>query len=161
MPLQALLALGSSVPGVGERLALTVWLALLATLPLFNRDRLRGGDLLAGTMVIATPRRRLLGDLVAADVDQGFTVAQLRAYGAFELQILEEVLRRPESAETAALQRDVCMRVCRKIGWPAPVPPQGAAAFLRRFYTAERAFLERERLYGRLRADKNDGAGPA
>jgi hypothetical protein len=32
--------------------------------------------------------------------------------------------------------------------------------FLRDFYTAERAFLEREQLYGKGRADKHAQPGP-
>ena len=41
-----------------------------------------------------------------------------------------------------------------KIGWTVPVPPDQIVLFLRDFYTAERAFLEREQLYGKGRADK-------
>ena len=156
LPLQAVLSAGSAGPGVWGRLALTLWLLLLALLPFFNRDRLRGGDLLAVTMVIAMPKRRLLGDLVDGTVDHSFTERELRAYGAFELQILEELLRRPENAETAELRREVCLRICRKIGWTAPVPPQETEVFLQRFYAAQRAFLEREQLYGR-RTDKPAG----
>ena len=160
MPLQAVLSAANVGPGVWGRLALLVWLLLLALLPFFNRDRLRGGDLLAGTMVIATPKRRLLDDLVAGAVDQGFAPQALRAYGAFELQVLEELLRRPASAETAELRRDVCQRICRKIGWTAPVPPNETDAFLRRFYAAERAFLEREQLYGRPTGERAGADGP-
>jgi uncharacterized RDD family membrane protein YckC len=159
LPLQAVLSVGSLGPGLWERLTLTLWLAMLALVPLFNRDRLRIGDLLAGTMVIAMPKRRLLDDLVEGGVEQGFSPRELAAYGAFELQVLEELLRRPDGAETATLQRDVCQRICRKIG---RTPPDGAveiATFLRRFYAAERAFLEREQLYGRPRPEKQPAAG--
>ena len=34
------------------------------------------------------------------------------------------------------------------------MPPADVVHFLREFYTAERAFLEREQLYGKARADK-------
>jgi uncharacterized RDD family membrane protein YckC len=160
MPLQAVLSVGGLGPGVWERLALVQWLVLLALLPFFNRDRLRGGDLLAGTMVIAMPKRRLLDDLVERAVDQSFTEQELRAYGAFELQVLEELLRRPENADTAELRCDVCERIRRKIGWTTPVPPQETAAFLQRFYAAQRAFLEREQLYGRPIAKDEPAATP-
>jgi uncharacterized RDD family membrane protein YckC len=150
MPLQALLSAGAIAPGMWERLALLVWLVLLALLPLFNRDRQRGGDMLAGTMVIAAPKRRLLDDLADGPEVGGFTDPELRAYGAFELQILEELLRRPENAETIALRADVCQRICRKIGRQDTIPEIATVAFLRQFYTAQRAFLEREQLYGRL-----------
>ena len=160
LPLGTLLSIGGAGGGVWGRLALALWLLLFALLPLFNRDRLRGGDLLAGTIVIALPRRRLLADLVEVLPVADFTHRQLSAYGAFELQILEELLRRPESVETAQLRREVCQRICRKIEWPAPVPESEIGDFLRRFYTAERAFLEREQLYGRLREDKDYPAKP-
>jgi hypothetical protein len=63
-------------------------------------------------------------------------------------------LRRPDSTEAVRVLDDVCGKICRKIGWTAPVPPNQVVVFLRDFYTAERAFLEREQLYGKGRADK-------
>jgi hypothetical protein len=115
---------------------------------------MRGGDLIAGTMVIALPKRVLLGDLVERSLKFSFVPAQLQAYGAFELQVLEELLRRPESPENAAVFEDVCDKICRKIGWTAPLSRNDVPAFLRDFYTAQRAFLEREQLYGKSKADK-------
>ena len=125
-----------------------------ALLPAINRDRMRGGDLIAGTVVIALPKRALSSDLVDGTLQFFFTEQQLRAYGAFELQVLEELLRRPEFAESLRVLNDVCDKICRRIVWTAPVPPNQVALFLRDFYTAERAFLEREQLYGKGRADK-------
>jgi uncharacterized RDD family membrane protein YckC len=138
-----------------EALALLAWLGLLTALPLFNRDRMRGGDFIAGTIVIAIPKRVLLADLVEGGIRYNFTTQQLAAYGAFELQILEELLRRPRSARTTAVLTEVCGKICAKIGWTAPVPDVEVVPFLTEFYSAERAVLERERLYGRLREDKN------
>jgi uncharacterized RDD family membrane protein YckC len=46
-----------------QKLALLAWLGLFTGLPLFNRDRMRGGDFIAGTIVIAIPKRVLLADL--------------------------------------------------------------------------------------------------
>jgi uncharacterized RDD family membrane protein YckC len=139
-----------------EQLLAAAWLLCFAALPLFNRDRMRAGDLIAGTIVIALPRRRLSIDLVEAAAEHAFTDDQLRAYGAFELQVLEELLRRPDAQGAAELLSDICTRICRKIGWPDPVPPARTGAFLRDFYTAQRAFLEREQLFGRSRADKHE-----
>ena len=138
-----------------EKLALLAWTGLFAALPLFNRDRMRGGDFIAGTIVIAIPKRALLADLVESRTSYGFSSTQLAAYGAFELQILEELLRRPRSGQTMALLTEVCAKICAKIGWPTPVPAAELVTFLTEFYSAERAFLERERLYGRHREDKN------
>jgi uncharacterized RDD family membrane protein YckC len=130
------------------------WVVLVSCLPFFNRDHLRAGDLIAGTMVISVSRRVLLGDLVEAVAPYRFTRKQLEAYGAFELQVLEELLRRPAAIETTAVLREVTTKVCNRIGWSDPVPLDNARAFLQAFYTAERGHLEREQLFGKFRADK-------
>lgn len=154
LPAGVMLSLGAGA-NQWERLALLAWLGLFTALPLFNRDRMRGGDFVAGTIVIAIPKRVLLADLVEGRIRYTFTTRQLAAYGAFELQILEELLRRPQSARTTAVLMEVCGKICAKIEWTAPVPAAEVVPFLTEFYSAERAFLERERLYGRLREDKN------
>jgi uncharacterized RDD family membrane protein YckC len=132
------------------------WIGLISALPFFNRDHLRAGDLIAGTMVISLPRRSLLAELVEAEVKYVFTRVQLDVYGAFELQVLEELLRRPASPDTWNVQQQVCSKICRKIGWTDPVPPSEVAEFLKAFYTAQRAHLEREQLLGHFRADKTE-----
>jgi uncharacterized RDD family membrane protein YckC len=149
-----------SASGGGVRYLLLIgWLACAATLLFLSRDRMRAGDLIAGTIVIALPRQRLLGDLVETRARFTFADRQLRAYGARELQVLEDLLRRQDDAETRTLLRDVCDRICRKIGWTDPLPAAETATFLRDFYTAQRAFLEREQLFGRPRVDKFEAAG--
>ena len=131
------------------------WILLISALPFFNRDHLRAGDLIAGTMVISVPRRHLLAELVEAEARFAFSRGQLDVYGAFELQVLEELLRRPPSPETAHVQQQVCGKICSKIGWTDLVPAAETAEFLKAFYTAERAHLEREQLFGHFRADKS------
>ncbi len=59
-----------------------------------------------------------------------------------------------KSPDSARVLNEVRDKICRKIIWTAPVPTNQTARFLRDFYTAERAFLEREQLYGKARADK-------
>jgi uncharacterized RDD family membrane protein YckC len=156
LPLGVLLTWSKAPGGVveWENLAIAVWLLFFAALPFINRDRMRGGDLIAGTMVISLPKRALLSDIVEKPVQFMFSEAQLRAYGAFELQVLEELLRHPDTPESARVLGEVCEKICRKIGWTTPVPPSEVGAFLREFYTAERGFLEREQLYGKVRPDK-------
>lgn len=132
------------------------WVVLISALPFFNRDRLRAGDLIAGTMVISVPQRALLAELARTQAHYAFTRSQLDAYGAFELHVLEELLRRPGSPDTYAIQQQVCGKICRKIGWGEPIPPADTLTFLQAFYTAERAHLEREQLFGHRRADKTD-----
>jgi hypothetical protein len=135
-------------------LLLFCWVLCFLALMFFNRDRMRAGDLIAGTLVIAVPRQRLLGDLVETRARFVFTDQQLFAYGKRELQILEDLLRRPDDPETRMLLHDVCDRICRKIDWAEPLAPENTALFLRDFYTAQRAYLEREQLFGRPLADK-------
>ena len=117
--------------------------------------RMGTGDLIAGTMVIALPRRSLLQDLVQQSTRFRFTEQQLKAYGAFELQVLEELLRNRARPDAKALRRDVLERICRRIGWMQPVPEPDTETFLEEFYTAERAYLEREQLYGKVHLDKH------
>ena len=66
IPLGMLMTWGKTETGgvSWENLAVAVWLLFFAALPFINRDRMRGGDLIAGTMVISMPKRALLGDLV-------------------------------------------------------------------------------------------------
>ena len=159
IPLGLLLTWSGTNPN-WEHLFVAIWLLFFAALPFVNRDRMRGGDLIGGTMVIALPKRVLSGDLVERVAQYVFTEQQLRAYGAFELQVLEELLRRPKSAETSRLLAEVRDKISHKIGWTAPLPPEDTELFLREFYTAQRAFLEREQLFGKPRADKYEAAKP-
>jgi uncharacterized RDD family membrane protein YckC len=156
IPLGVLLTWGNAAGGMvdWENLAVAVWLMFFAALPFINRDRMRGGDLIAGTMVISLPKRTLLSDLVEGTAQYFFTAQQLGAYGAFELQVLEELLRHPDTPDSTRVLNEVCDKICRKIGWTAPLPPADIVPFLREFYTAERGFLERAQLYGKARADK-------
>ena len=57
MPLGILMS-GAKSGGTVDlmQLSIGVWLVFFAALPLINRDRMRGGDLIAGTMVIALPK---------------------------------------------------------------------------------------------------------
>lgn len=159
IPIVIILSASVSTGGVPWGKLLSIgWLICFLLLMIFNRDRMRAGDLIAGTLVIALPRQRLLGDLVEARAHFAFADHQLAAYGKRELQVLEDLLRRRDDAETRQLLGDVRDRICRKIGWTAPLAPADTARFLRDFYTAQRAFLEREQLFGRPRADKFEAA---
>ena len=61
----------------------------------------------------------LLSDLVEGATQFTFTEQQLQAYGAFELQVLEELLRRPSMPGGAQVCAEVCDKICRRIGWTA------------------------------------------
>jgi uncharacterized RDD family membrane protein YckC len=157
IPLGLLLSIGAST-AIWERASLALWMLLFSLLPLFNRVRMRGGDLIAGTMVIAMPRRVLLGDLIETGRLYVFADRHLGAYGAFELQVLEDLLRRSGRSDARQLRREVCDRICAKIGWTDPVADADTERFLTDFYAAQRAWLERDQLYGRFRADKTSAA---
>ena len=142
---------------------LILWAAIFVLMPFFNRDRLRLGDLVGGTMVIAVPRARLASDIAGASPSgaakpaarYGFSDAQLEIYGIYELQTLEGVLRRtdPPSADT---RQEIARRIQARIGWEGEVPASDADRFLEDFYIAQRARLERKLLFGVRRKDKHD-----
>jgi uncharacterized RDD family membrane protein YckC len=132
-----------------------IWVSAIALLPFANRNRARLGDLVAGTVVVVQPRGALLEDLVAqsraSDSDEvrfSFTKEQLDLYGIYELQVLEEVLRREPSIDDDELLDTICAKIIRKIGWqqePFEVPTR---PFLQAFYAAQRARLEHQMLMG-------------
>lgn len=139
--------------------AALVWLAIFALMPLFNRDRLRVGDMIAGTWVVRSEPVALLRDLTS---DPGsrryrFTKAQLDVYGIAELQVLEKLLRQPKTQTTRETKRDVLGRILDKIDWPDREAVDGPA-FLNAYYAALRAHLEQRALLGDRRVDKHDAA---
>ena len=152
-------ALFSSDSGWLSFLAM-LWLAVMSFLPLFNRDRLRVGDLLAGTLVVKAPKPALLEDVATTVTEKPsapdeitFTREQLGLYGVFELQVLEEFLR--EKHRDAADERLVAKKIQRKIRWKRRgVPPR---EFLTAFYRAQRARLEQDLLLGKAREKKRSG----
>lgn len=129
-----------------------VWLMVFLLFPLFNKDRLRGGDLIAGTWVVEAPRVKLAEALSVATSpreEYRFGEAELSIYGEHELQVLEGVLRQ----DNPEAMREVMHAICRKIGW---VPGAGhEREFLEAFYGALRAHLERGMRFGRRKADKH------
>ncbi|MFN3228888.1 MAG: RDD family protein [Asticcacaulis sp.] len=159
--LEVFLPLGLLLSGLvlDPRLTFVLWclLGVFILFPHFNRDRLRVGDLIAGTWVIQTPRPRLGADLSEAVIlteslnDYDFTPAQLEAYGEAELKVLEDVLRE----NNRDVLKRVALRIQRKIDWhgPSVTAPRD---FLQTYYTALRAHLEHRMLMGRRRKDKHD-----
>jgi uncharacterized RDD family membrane protein YckC len=149
------------------QILLLIWAGIFLFMPLFNRDRLRLGDLVGGTMVIAMPKAALLPDLIGAGV-QGqtaavpastispyrFSDAQLDFYGIYELQTLEKVLR--QDKDNDGIKAQIAERIRHKIGWMPDGTPFDADEFLTAFYAAQRARLERKMLFGVRRRDKND-----
>jgi uncharacterized RDD family membrane protein YckC len=161
LPISLLLSTGISGTGFWGAL-LSVWACIMFSAPLLNRDRLRAGDLIGATTVISVPRRILPEDLSLSrrapnDRRYDFDSSRLSVYGVFELQVLEELLRRPVTPENDVLLVDVCSRICKKIGWTERVKEEDVRGFLSEFYASEREELERGQLFGRYREDKWDG----
>ncbi len=161
MPIVVLLSLEEVTVGQWAQWLSFAWLLAIGAIPFLNRDRMRGGDLIAGTIVISLPRRALLADQAQNEFRYSFTDRQLLAYGNYELQVLEQVLRGAEtSLYSNEMLRQVGEKIRHRIGWTGEVPLALEERFLRDFYTAERAFLEREQLFGKVRPDKHHQGGP-
>lgn len=127
------------------------WSGIFLFFPLFNRDRLRVGDLIAGTWVVNAIRSKLGDDLVQARAERTrrvFTEATLDLYGIYELQMLEDVLRkgRDEAIITVAAA------IRRKAGLPDEGDDHG---FLSDYYAALCQRLERGMMVGRRRENKH------
>jgi hypothetical protein len=121
-----------------------------AALPFINRDRMRGGDLIAGTMVISC-RSGLAGDLVERALQFAFAGNGARLWRS-SCRCWRSccAVRSANSAQVLSrVAADLPQDRLDDASQPGDVLP-----FLREFYTAERAFLEREQLYGKVRADK-------
>ncbi|MEG3125342.1 RDD family protein [Sphingomonas sp. GB1N7] len=126
-----------------------LWSGIFLFFPLFNRDRLRVGDIVAGTWVVQTVVRMLAPELtVQADRPRRvFTDAALSLYGVYELQALEDVLR---GGDTEAMSA-VAATIRRKAGL---VDNDRDEAFLTDYYMALCARLEKGLLVGRRQLDK-------
>ena len=131
------------------------WSGVFVLFPLFNRDRLRTGDLIAGTWVVHAPKRTLLKDLAdeSTNASERFTFsrAHLDAYGVKELHVLEDVLRRNDRRVMMA----VAERIRRKIGWQM-TDDEADGDFLAAYYAALRGRLESRLLFGKRKRDKFD-----
>lgn len=140
-----------------------LWVLVFALLPLVNRDHLRAGDLVAGTMVVRAPPMLLLDDLGAARGQPAlqFRVDQLDIYGAYELQTLEAVLRLGNTLENAGALTAVAEQIQKRIGWTPGTERIGPFEFLSTFYAAQRARLEQRLLLGERRERKRPAAPPA
>jgi hypothetical protein len=141
-------------------LAATAWFLTFALFPCFNRDRLRAGDVIAGTWVVESPKRKLeavLSTTGAAANGASLTTGaayrfgenELAIYGEFELQTLERVLREDRVEALVAVHE----AICAKLGWHPGAGDE--RAFLEAYYTQLRARLEGGMRMGRRKADKH------
>ncbi|MDJ0972976.1 MAG: RDD family protein [Planctomycetota bacterium] len=165
VPLTVLLfpeAMWPDAPGWVQLVAMT-WILVFAGMPLWNRQRLRIGDMVAGTMVVLTPKTLLLEDLGGKTQKRTekegrrfvFTPEQLAVYGIYELQVLEDLLRQSRVGATRDAMVAVTRKICRKIGYDQSVKRADVERFLTEFYAAMRAHQEHRLLFGRRKRDKH------
>ncbi|MXP25980.1 RDD family protein [Altererythrobacter indicus] len=131
--------------------AATVWFLIFALFPLFNKDRMRAGDLIAGTWVIETRATKLSTAMSlenTATENYHFGSAELAVYGEFELKTLERILRE-DNAETL---ETVAATIGTKIGLSSP--PGDERQYLQDFYAQLRARLESDMHFGKRKKDK-------
>ena len=65
LPISLMVSNQVSTSGLGNLLTF-LWLGIFVLLPFFNRDRMRAGDMIGGTWVVAAPASILLSDLASA-----------------------------------------------------------------------------------------------
>ncbi len=126
-----------------------LWTGIFLFFPLFNRDRLRIGDLVAGTWVVQTAVRTLAADLAPTSdrPRRVFSETALALYGIYELQALEDVIRGGDDLARIT----VAATIRRKAGLADDGDDDG---FLADYYAALCARLEGGLLVGRRRLDK-------
>ncbi|MBS3927634.1 MAG: RDD family protein [Sphingomonadales bacterium] len=158
LPLVALIT-AASEGGIYSFVSL-LWFGVFALFPFFNRDRLRAGDLVAGTWVVEAPKSKLevalsttesaaSGTSTATGASYKFGEEELAIYGEYELQTLERVLREDRHEAMVAVHE----AICRKIGWNPGAGDE--RAFLEAYYTQLRARLESGMRMGKRKADKH------
>ena len=152
-----LLASGGMESGAAW-LAATGWFLIFMLFPLFNRDGLRAGDIVAGSWVLERPRQKLEAAMSVPHApmrtDEArrpryrFDEAELSIYGEYELQALERVLRERRRESIESVYQTIAGKIGRNDGW------NDERAFLEAYYTQLRARLEAGMRMGRRKADK-------
>lgn len=129
-----------------------LWTLGMSLFLLFNRDRMRLGDLIGGTWVVVARRRKMADDLThtwKAPGEPDFTAEELAVYGVYELQELERVLRDYDRKTMQA----VADTIRAKLGRPLA---EADEVFLTGYYRQAKAKMERDLLFGKRRASKYD-----
>jgi len=154
LPLSFLAANTQTVDGWIAMMGL-IWSLIFLFFPLFNTDRLRAGDLIAGTWVVKAPRPVLAFDLAAYDTVTHnhfvFSSEQINTYGVHELHVLENVIRNKDPVTV----KGVAERIRKKIDWQKSLS-ENDLEFLKAYYSALRGRLESRMLFGIRRKDKHD-----
>ena len=158
LPLALLFELVREDGSTPVMLLTAAWVAGLLAIPFLNRDRMRGGDIVAGTWVVEDIKPLHVPDLLlraerpgntfkrGAQSGQGieFSRQQLAVYGVLELELLADVLRN-EDVSKSVVRESVADRIQKKIGWKSATSVD-SDVFLLAYYSALRGHLERQGL---------------
>lgn len=135
-----------------------LWGLLIGLMPLFNADKLRLGDLLAGTMVISVPSAALHMprpyNVAQRVYTFAFTHEQLDMYGVYELQVLGDFLDQYPDQESLLA---VCEKVATKLDVQDERWRQLPGPFLQDLHHALRARREQRLLFGERQETKKQG----
>jgi len=159
-------ASASEEGGGAAGLAAFAWFMVFALFPFWNKDRLRAGDIVAGTWVVEQPKRKLEAAMSAAQAQASartgetepqhafrFTDEELQVYGEYELQTLERILRENRRESLEKVHQTIAAKIGRSDG-------QGEERqFLDAYYNQLRARLEAGMRLGERKADKFSGKG--
>ncbi len=154
LPLTFLFAAKMAGDTVEMSLALLgiLWTCGLGFFLLFNRDRMRLGDLVGGTWVVQARRKRIAADISASRLADApgapvFTAEELSLYGIYELQQLERVLREGNRDTMIAVADTIRGKMGRSLR-------EEDRVFLVAYYRQLKARMERDLLFGKRRANK-------
>ena len=127
-----------------------LWSLCLSLFLFFNKDRMRMGDLIAGTWVVDDNRRKLKQTVMSVATDERlvFTREELAVYGIYELQELERIVRERDPKAMAAVADTIRAKIGRTSA------QESDEDFLDVYYSSLRAHLERDLLFGKRRENK-------
>lgn len=125
-----------------------MFVAVVVLAPLLSDERHRIGDLVADTVVIRTPKMPWLpaDALLPTATEAVFSREQLGIYGAYEVSRLAEFLEAPVVGPEVS--DEIARAIAARIGLD-PSKISDPERFLRSFYRAQRARVERDSLRGR------------
>ncbi|MFM6854047.1 MAG: RDD family protein [Sphingopyxis sp.] len=143
---------GDEAASSGANVLGLLWASALSLFLLFNRDRMRLGDLIGGTWVVQARRARMAADLAVAPDGAAanapvFTPAELSVYGVYELQQLERVIRENHRKTKIAVTDTIRAKIGRTL-------TEDDDVFLNAYYRQLKDRLERDLLFGKRRANK-------
>lgn len=130
-----------------------MWTVGLGLFLLLNRDRMRLGDVIAGTWVVNARKHRLSQDLSATSDAAAmpgapvFSPEELSIYGVFELQELERVLREDDLKTVIIVADTIRAKLGREL-------MESDHVFLTAYYRQLKAKQERDLLFGKRRENK-------